>query len=85
MVGVVFGIDRAFHGKGAEGALIKFAEEFIVPLNRYKSTTLTWIGDFNPKMLKISENLGAELYRTLHTYRYLFDREKEFIRAPMVD
>lgn len=83
MVGLVFGVDRAYHGKGVEGALIKYAEEFIVPLNRYHTTTLTWIGDFNPKMLKIAENLGASRYRTLHTYRYLFDREKEFKRAPM--
>jgi GNAT superfamily N-acetyltransferase len=83
MVGLVFGVDRSFHGKGVEGALIKYAEEFIVPMNRYETTTLTWIGDFNPKMLKIAENLGASKHRTLHTYRYLFDREKEFKRAPM--
>lgn len=84
MVGLVFGIDRAYHGKGIEGAMIKWTEENVVPLNRYKSTTLTWIGDFNPKMIKIAENLGASKYRTLYTYRKLFDENKPFKRAPIV-
>ncbi len=81
MYGLVFGVVHNFHGKGVEGAMIKFAEETIVPMNRYKDTILTWIGDFNPKMVKVCENLGAKQYRTFATYRYLFDRNKPFERA----
>ncbi len=81
MYGLVFGVAHDFHGKGVEGAMIKFAEETIVPLNRYKDTVLAWIGDFNPKMIKVCENLGAKQYRTYATYRYLFDRTKPFERA----
>ncbi len=81
MYGLVFGVAHDFHGKGVEGAMIKFAEETIVPLNRYKDTVLTWIGDFNPKMMKVCENLGAKQYRTFSTYRYLFDRSIPFERA----
>lgn len=84
MVGMVFGVDRDYHGKGVEGAMIKFCEEEIVSLNRYKDTILTWIGDFNPKMIHIAENLGASLYRKLITYRLLFDRNKPFERHPML-
>lgn len=84
MVGIVFGVDRAYHGKGIEGAMIKWAEEHIVTLNRYDTTTLTWIGDFNPKMMHIAENLGAECSRKFITYRYLFDPNKPFERAPIV-
>jgi hypothetical protein len=51
MVGIVFGVDRDYHGKGVEGAMIKFCEEHIVTLKRYEDTILTWIGDFNPKMI----------------------------------
>jgi hypothetical protein len=83
MVGIVFGVDRDYHGKGVEGAMIKFCEEEIVSLNRYKDTILTWIGDFNPKMIHIAENLGASLYRKLITYRLLFDKSKPFERHPM--
>lgn len=84
MVGIVFGVDRAYHGKGLEGAMIKWAEENIVTLNRYDNTTLTWIGDFNPKMIHIAENLGAERSRTYITYRKLFDPNRTFERAPIV-
>jgi hypothetical protein len=81
MYGIVFGVSHDFQGKGAEGALIKCAEEKIVSLNRYKETILTWIGDFNPKMMKVCENLGTNQYRTFSTYRYLFDRNASFERA----
>jgi hypothetical protein len=80
MVGIVFGVDRDYHGKGVEGAMIKFCEEHIVTLKRYEDTILTWIGDFNPKMIHVAENLGANLYRKLITYRKLFDENKLFER-----
>ena len=83
MTGIVFGIDRSYHGKGIEGALVKWTEQNIVTLNRYSETVLTWIGDFNPKMVHIAENLGASRYRTLATYRLLFDRTAKFARMPM--
>lgn len=85
MVGIVFGVDRAYHGKGVEGAMIKWAEEHIVTLNRYSETTLTWIGDFNPKMMHVAENLGATISRRLITYRYLFDPEAPYERVPIVN
>jgi hypothetical protein len=84
MVGIIFGVDRAYHGKGVEGAMIKWAEDHIVSLKRYDETIMTWIGDFNPKMVKVTENLGAEKYRTLVTYRKLFDPNKPFQRYPIV-
>ena len=85
MVGIVFGVDRKFQGKGVEGAMIKWAQDNIVSLGRYNQTVLAWIGDFNPKMLKVCENLGAEVYRSYITYRYLFDRNKPFKRCPIVE
>lgn len=85
MVGIVFGVGRRFQGKGVEGAMIKWAETNINALNRYDETVLTWIGDFNPKMLKVCENLGAKVYRTYHTYRFLFDPNQPFERHPMVE
>lgn len=83
MYGIVFGVAHDFQGRGAEGALIKCAEEMIIPLDRYEDTVLTWIGDFNPKMLKVCENLGTSLFRTFSTYRYLFDRSIPFERASL--
>lgn len=84
MVGIIFGVDRAYHGKGVEGAMIKFTEDKVVSLKRYKDTILTWIGDWNPKMIRVAENLGAAKYRTLITYRKLFDPNKPFERHPPI-
>ena len=85
MVGIVFGVDKDFQGKGVEGAIIKWSEDNIVGQTHYKKTVLTWIGDFNPKMLHLCENLGATVYRTYYTYRFLFDRNKSFKRMPIIN
>ncbi len=85
MTGIVFGVAKDFQGKGIEGALIVFAEDNIVKKKLYRDTVLTWIGDFNPRMIKVCENLGADNYRTLATYRYLFDRTKPFERHPIIE
>ncbi len=83
MTGLVFGVVPEFQGRGVEGAMIRWCEEEVVPMNRYTDTIMTWIGDFNPRMLKVCENLSATRYRTLATFRYLFDRTVPFERAPM--
>ncbi len=83
MVGIVFGVAQEHQGTGVEGALIKWSEKHIVAKKKYNQTVLAWIGDFNPTMLHVCENLGAEIYRTYHTYRYLFDRNKKFERLPI--
>lgn len=85
MTGIVFGVAKEFQGKGMEGALIVYAEKHIVNKKLYRDTVLTWIGDFNPRMVRVCENLGAENYRTLATYRYLFDRTKPFERHPIIE
>lgn len=82
MLGIVFGVSRAHQGKGIEGAMIKFAEDFIVSKKQYSETLITWVGDFNPKMLRVIENLGTELYRTLITYRIFFNSSIKFERHP---
>lgn len=84
MTGIVFGVAKEYQGKGFEGVLIVYAEKHIVEKKLYRDTVLTWIGDFNPKMIRVCQNLGAENYRTLATYRYLFDRNKPFERHPVI-
>ena len=83
MIGVIFGVIKEFQGKGMEGAMIVWAHEILKKTN-YKDIVMTWIGDFNPRMLRVVENLGSELYQRYTTYRYLFDRNRSFKRAPII-
>lgn len=83
-VGIVFGIVPEFQGTGVDYFMIVEAEKVIKSIGQYKETELMWQGDFNPKMLNISRNLGAEQSRNLITYRYLFDRNRPFERHPIL-
>ena len=82
--GVAFGIDPDHQGKGLEGAIFKKMAEIIPFKTKYEDIVITWIGDFNPKMIRIVENLGGTKIRALATYRYLFDQEALFERAPII-
>jgi hypothetical protein len=84
MVGIVFGVIREFHGKGIDTAMIYWARQNMVTLDKYDQSILTWIGDFNPKMLNVAKGLGGEEWRTLATYRYNFDRNISFERHPII-
>ncbi|NNK80187.1 MAG: hypothetical protein HKO93_01715, partial [Flavobacteriales bacterium] len=64
MVGIVFGVVKEWQGKGIEGAMITWFGYHQVPKLNYDSTILTWIGDFNPKMIKVATNLGTTVHRT---------------------
>lgn len=78
MVGLVFGVIPEWQRKGIEGYMICEGTKHLRNNTDFKITELQWIGDFNPKMIKIAENLDTEITRKLATYRYLFDRKKEF-------
>ena len=58
--------------------------KIIQPKPMYDKYEMQWIGEFNPKMINVAENLGTYRSRQLVTYRYLFDRTKEFKRHPIL-
>jgi len=82
--GLVFGIVPQYQGKGIDAFLIMEADKYVLK-SPYTEYEMQWIGDFNPKMLNVAQGLG-DVYqsRKLTTYRYLFDRTKEFKRHPIV-
>jgi hypothetical protein len=83
-VGLVFGVIPDFQGKGVDAFMIIEGAKVIQPMARYDDYEMQWIGDFNPKMINIAESTGSHRSRTLSTYRYLFDRNKEFKRHPVL-
>lgn len=82
--GIIFGITPEYQGKGVESAIMyKYLQFVQSPDNHYKNIELAWIGDFNPVMNRmIISYAGATCHKVHTTYRYLFDREKEFKRCP---
>lgn len=82
MVGLVFGIVPAWQRKGIEGFMIWEGTQHFKKTTDFIDYEMQWIGDFNPRMIKIAENLETKVTRKLTTYRYLFDRTKEFERHP---
>lgn len=84
-VGLVFGIVPEFQGMGIDAYMINEAALTIQPLQRYTEYEMQWIGEFNPKMINVAENFGDTFRsRKLITYRYLFDRTKEFKPHPVL-
>ena len=84
--GLVFGVVPEWQGKGLDAYLIGECQRIIQgPSKPYTAYEMQWIGDFNPKMIHVAENFGDTFRsRNLATYRYLFDREKEFKRHPFL-
>lgn len=85
VLGLIFGVVPEHQGKGVEGGLVMAFGDIALTGNfPYKHLELNWIGDFNPTMMKVAEQIGARILKTHVTYRYLFDRNKPFKREKKV-
>lgn len=82
MLGLVFGIVPGHQGKGLEGALVMATAQMVQKdYQRYDDLEMNWIGDFNPKMIRVVEQVGGDIVKTHITYRKLFDESKPFKRC----
>ncbi|RIV27791.1 hypothetical protein DYU11_05710 [Fibrisoma montanum] len=83
--GVIFGVVPEFQGRGIESAIaIAFSKIAWSQGFQYEHLELNWIGDFNVKMTRFAKLLGGVINKRHITYRYLFDRTKEFKRHPVI-
>jgi hypothetical protein len=83
--GIMFGIVPKHQGKGVDGAMIMNAREVLQEkYQRYDEYEMNWIGDFNPKMINVVEQVGGFVSKRHATYRKLFDPSKPFKRAPIL-
>lgn len=84
--GVIFGVVPDFQGRGVESAIALSYPMRVgwAASHPYKDLELNWIGDFNVKMIRFAKMLGAVVIKRHVTYRYLFDRKKEFKRHPII-
>jgi hypothetical protein len=94
-IGLVFGIVPEFQGMGADSYLIiegcRVMQQLKIQDGQYQlgkpiyeDYEMQWIGEFNPKMVNVAEAIANNRSRILTTYRYLFDRTKEFKPHPIL-
>ena len=72
MRAVVMGTKQSFQKHGLESALFIKLKEYVLPLNQYKELELSWVGDFNDKMLSLHEATGAKFGKKHLTLRRVF-------------
>jgi GNAT superfamily N-acetyltransferase len=81
--GVLMGVIPKFQGLGIESAFILHLRKVFDRRPHYKEIEFSWVADFNPKMRKIFISVGSVPVKNYITYRYLFDRTREFKRYPI--
>lgn len=72
MRAIVMGTKQKFQKHGLESALFIKLKEYILPLKQYDELELSWVGDFNDKMLALHHNMGAKFGKKHVTMRYIF-------------
>jgi hypothetical protein len=81
---LVMGVVPKFQGSGLESAVFWHLDKIMKRKPWYREVELSWVGDFNPKMVAMYMSVGGVHTKTHYTMRYLFDRNAPFERAPML-
>jgi GNAT superfamily N-acetyltransferase len=80
MRAVAGGVHPSYQNSGIESTIFLQLYNVFKSKRWYKELELSWVGDFNPKMIAIYEALGASKAKTHITYRYLINKELPFRR-----
>lgn len=81
---LVMGVVPRFQGSGLESAVFWHLDKIMKEKPWITEVELSWVGDFNPKMVAMYRSVGGVHAKTHYTMRYLFDRNATFERAPML-
>lgn len=73
MRAVIMGTKEKYRNQGIESALFMKLQEYTLPLGHYKELELSWVGDFNAKMMAVHHALGANFSKRHVTYICKFD------------
>lgn len=80
MRAVVGGVHPNYQNSGVESAIFLKLFKVIAKKPWFKELELSWVGDFNPKMIAIYEAIGSKKAKTHITYRYLINKDLPFVR-----
>lgn len=80
MRAIVGGVHPSYQNSGVESAIFLQLYGEFKKKPWFKELELSWVGDYNPKMIAIYEALGAKKAKTHITYRYFINKNLSFIR-----
>lgn len=80
MRAVVGGVHPGYQNSGVESAIFLQLYKVFIRKPWYKELELSWVGDFNPKMIAIYEALGSKRAKTHITFRYMINEDRPFVR-----
>jgi hypothetical protein len=84
--GILFGIVPEHQGNHVDAGLIENFRRMAQADNfQYTEYEMNWIGDFNPKMIRVAEKVTPNIVKKHVTLRKLFDPTKPFNRAPILN
>lgn len=72
MRAVVMGTKQKFQKHGLESAIFIKLKHYVIPKNQYDELELSWVGDFNDKMLAIHDATGSVFGKRHATMRCKF-------------
>ena len=72
MRAVIMGTKEQYRNMGLESCLFMKLQEYTRPLKHYEELELSWVGDFNSKMLALHEAVGATYSKKHTTYMCKF-------------
>ena len=75
MRAIVGGVHPSYQNSGVESAIFFQLYEVFKKKPWFKELELSWVGDYNPKMIAIYEALGAKKAKTHITYQ-IYDKYK---------
>ncbi len=76
----VAGVIPKYQNSGIESGIFWNLRQKMDHKPQYKEIELSWVGDFNPKMIALYEAVGGVRAKTHHTYRYMIDQSIPFER-----
>ncbi len=82
---IVLGVVPKFQRLGIESGIFYQLKKVMLQKPWYNDMEMSWIGDFNPRMIALFKSFGAKKTHTHLTMRYLFDPKKKFKRAEIVN
>ncbi len=73
MRAIIMGTKEKYRNHGLESAMFMKLQEYTRPLPNYEELELSWVGDFNSKMLSVHYTIGAVFSKKHATYVFKFN------------